>query len=328
MAKLTGARVTVAGAGALGLTTALELARAGADVTVRDPAPLGDNASGVAAGMLAPACEAALDPVSADHFELLKYARDLWPALAVRAGFELDRSGAAYVGEAIGPVAGRMRAMAAQVGVYGDRLLTTEDWRLSPRSVMAALRTACEAAGVRFEQAEAAAPLVGETLVVATGAGGRDLAPELALLEPIKGHILRYAGGPDIGPVIRGDGVYICPDPDGAIVGATMEHGVNDRAVDAARVADLRARAEALLPELAEFETSVETGVRAATPDGLPLVGPSLAPGVILAVGARRNGWLLAPLVARMVAAYLAGDDPAPFAARLDPRRFDNINGG
>ena len=31
-------------------------------------------------------------------------------------------------------------------------------------------------------------------------------------------------------------------------------------------------------------------GVRAATPDGLPLVGFSRTPGVILAVGARRNG--------------------------------------
>ena len=48
----SGARVTVAGAGALGLCIALELARAGRHVTVCDPAPVGDNASGVAAGML------------------------------------------------------------------------------------------------------------------------------------------------------------------------------------------------------------------------------------------------------------------------------------
>ena len=48
-----GPKITVAGAGALGLTTALALADAGAQVTVFDPAGLGDNASGVAAGMLA-----------------------------------------------------------------------------------------------------------------------------------------------------------------------------------------------------------------------------------------------------------------------------------
>lgn len=324
MTKLTGRKVTVAGAGALGLATALELAQAGAHVTVRDPSPLGDNASGVAAGMLAPAFEAALDPVSADDFDLLKAARDLWPALAERVGFELDRSGAAYAGEHVGPVAARLRALGAQVSVYGHALLTTEDWRLSPGTVMAALKAAAEAAGARFETAEASAPAAGEHLVLATGAGGGNLAPELARLEPIKGHILRLSGGPDIGPVLRGDGVYICPDPAGCVVGATMERGVSDRMIDPVRVAELRERAEALLPELAGLEAAVETGVRAATADGLPMVGFSREPGVILAVGARRNGWLLAPLVARTVAAYLADEDPGPFAARLDPRRFEN----
>lgn len=325
MAKLTGAKVTVAGAGALGLTIALEAALAGARVTVRDPAAPGDNASGVAAGMLAPAFEAALDPVSADDFDLLLAARDLWPALAVRVGIELDRSGAAYYGEHIGAVAARLKALGAQAGVYGDRVYTREDWRLSPRMALAALRTAAEQAGVRFEQALAAQPADDETLILATGAQGAGLAPELALLEPIKGHILRLSGGPDIGPVIRGDGIYICPDPAGAIVGATMERGVADRAVDPARVAALRAAAEELLPELADLTATTETGVRAATADGLPLVGFSAAPNVILAVGARRNGWLLAPLVAQTVAAYLAGEDSGPYAARLGSRRFDNI---
>lgn len=326
MAKLTDARVTVAGAGALGLAIAFELARLGANVVVRDPAAPGDNASGVAAGMLAPAFEAALDPVSADDFDILMAARDLWPRLAAASGIDLDRSGAAYYGEHIGAVAKRLKAMGAQAGVYGDRVYTREDWRLAPRAALAALRRAAEQAGARFELARATAPSADETLILATGAEGGELAPELGLLEPIKGHILRFAGGPDIGPVIRGDGVYICPDPAGAVVGATMERGVVGRAVDADRVAALRAAAADLLPELAGLEAVAETGVRAATPDGLPLVGWSRAPRTLLAVGARRNGWLLAPLVARMAAAYLAGEDPGPYAARLDPRRFDNAD--
>src|SRR5215217_4309076 len=134
----------------------------GAQVTVRDPAALGDNASGVAAGMLAPASEAALDPVSADHFELLKTARDLWPALAERVGFELDQSGAAYLGEHVGAVAARMRAMGAKVSVYGHQLLTPEDWRLSPRIALAALKAAAERGGVRFEALPAEPPAPGE----------------------------------------------------------------------------------------------------------------------------------------------------------------------
>jgi len=318
----------VAGAGALGLCIALELARGGAEVTVCDPAAPGDNASGVAAGMLAPAFETALDAASADHFDLLLAGRDLWPELAERGGVMIDRSGAAYYGEHIGAVAARLKALGAAAGVYGDRVYTREDWRLSPPEALAALRSAADAAGVRFEQRVAVAPVAGERLVLATGFDQGGLAPELALLEPIKGHILRLSGGPDVGPVIRGDGVYICPDPAGAVVGATMERGADDQAVDAGRVAALRQAAEALLPELAELDARAETGVRAATPDGLPMVGPGVTPGVLLAVGARRNGWLLAPLVAQVVAAYVASDDPGPFAARLDPRRFDNTKRG
>jgi glycine oxidase len=43
---------------------------------------------------------------------------------------------------------------------------------------------------------------------------------------------------------------------------------------------------------------------------------------VVLAVGARRNGWLLAPLIAQVVTACVTGRDPGPYAARLDPGRF------
>lgn len=323
MATGTGGRVTVAGAGALGLCIALALGRQGREVVVRDPAPFGENASGVAAGMLAPVFETALDPASAGHFDLLLSARDLWPALADDLGLDLDRSGAAYYGARIGEVAARLRALGAQAGVYGDRVYTREDWRLAPRAALEALRDAAGRAGVRFEQVSVDAPVAGELLILATGAAGAGLAPEAARLEPIKGHILRLSGGPDVGPVIRGDGIYICPDPAGAIVGATMERGVSDRAIEPGRVAGLRAAAEDLLPELAGLSATAETGVRAATPDGLPMVGWSRRPGVLLAVGARRNGWLLAPLVARAVAAYVAGEDPGPWAGRLDPRRFD-----
>jgi glycine oxidase len=63
--------------------------------------------------------------------------------------------------------------------------------------------------------------------------------------------------------------------------------------------------------------------VRAATPDALPLVGPSSRPGLSLALGARRNGWLLAPLIAEIICAQLAGAPAPAWSSRLDPlRRF------
>jgi len=52
------------------------------------------------------------------------------------------------------------------------------------------------------------------------------------------------------------------------------------------------------------------------------MVGFSARPRTVLATGARRNGWLLAPLVAKIVAACVTGRDPGPYGARLDPARF------
>jgi glycine oxidase len=62
--------------------------------------------------------------------------------------------------------------------------------------------------------------------------------------------------------------------------------------------------------------------VRASAPDGLPLVGRAGAGGPILAVGARRNGWLLAPLVAELVLKAAAGEDGGAVGERLSPDRF------
>jgi glycine oxidase len=335
-----GAKVIVAGAGALGLSTALSLADAGCAMTVCDPAT-GPRASGVAAGMLAPVFEAALDAETAGDLDLLLAARDLWPGLARRAGIVLDRAGTAAVGSEAW-LAG-VRAKLAGLGARGadlprpmlaelapgvapglDGLLVREDWRLEPRSALAALRAAAQAAGVAFRAEAAAGRGEADWLVVATGAD-RSLigeAPELSNLSPIKGQILRCAGQSS-GPFsLRGEGVYAVPGADGLAVGATMEPGRSDSETDLLALAPLVRAAEALFPRLAGAEFAVSVGVRAATADGLPMVGASQAPGVIVAVGARRNGWLLAPLVADVVTACVTGRDSGPYARRFDPGRF------
>jgi glycine oxidase len=127
---------------------------------------------------------------------------------------------------------------------------------------------------------------------------------------------------PPQAPCYEVQGVYLSPAAHAAL-GATMEFDRDDRVAEAEKTAPLLAAAQALRPELAMATALIEVGVRASTVDGLPLVGWSAKPGVMLAVGARRNGWLLAPLVAGLVAAYLTGKDPGPDAARLDARRFD-----
>jgi glycine oxidase len=320
------ARVAVAGAGAIGAAVALTLTRAGLHVTIFDPNPPGANASGVAAGMLAPVAEALFDPASASHLPLMRRARDLWPAFIGSLDLPIQRDGLRVEGDAawLEMLATRLEALGAPFTRADGALLSDEDWRLDARAALATLLGAARALGARLEPR---AFTVGDlpdfsAVVLATGAANiAGLAPEHAALTPIKGQILRADRGPADGPVIRGQGVYICPGSSPAI-GATMETGRDDLRVDPSVTDDLRAAAVRLRPELGQAKLVTEVGVRATTDDGLPLVGWSATPGVMLAVGARRNGWLLAPLVADLVAAYLKGDNPGPDAAAFDARRF------
>jgi glycine oxidase len=329
----------VAGAGALGLATALALADAGCSVTVCDPADE-PRASGVAAGMLAPVFEAVLDDAA---FDLLIAARNLWPALEARAGVALDSSGTMAVGEADW-LAGVARGL-ARLGVrptelsrvtidglapalapaFDHALLVREEWRLEPRPALAALRAAAAAAGVIFRREAVTGVGKADVLVIATGADRRltEVAPELAGLTPIRGQILRFGDVRGAGVSVRTDGAYAAPASDGLAIGATMEPGVADAKVDPTTLSPLVEAVGRLYPDLAQATFAASAGIRAATADGLPMVGPSQAPRVMLAVGARRNGWLLAPLIAQIVSACVAGRDPGPYAARFDPGRFE-----
>jgi glycine oxidase len=170
--------------------------------------------------------------------------------------------------------------------------------------------------------------LAADRIVLATGASPLTptlaLAPELSHLIPIKGQIVAY---PDFAlpagaPTLRCEGGYVTGGEDGLRVGATMETGRRDLMADPEVVERLHALAGRLYPAVEALEPIPAAGVRAASPDGRPMVGPSEAPGVILAVGARRNGWLLAPLVAQITLAYLAEHDPGRDASLFEAHRF------
>lgn len=331
-------RVTVAGAGVLGLTTALALADCGCEVTVCDPG--GPNASSIAAGMIAPVFEAALDESSRPHLDLLMLARDLWPAMAQRAGIFLDRTGALAVGDEawLETVAAGLAAVdqrPAPIGgdtardlapglseTFDEALLSREDWRVDAPTALGALAAAATAGGVVFQRKIVRDRGDADVLVIATGAkeGLGHVAPELARLTPIKGHIVRVAA-PSSGATVRGEGVYAAPGS-GLAFGATMETGRDDVGIEEAKAMPLLAAGLRLFPGLRGAPMQMAAGVRAATPDGLPMVGPSESPGVMLAVGARRNGWLLAPLVATVVAAAVMGHDSGAYGAAFAPARF------
>ena len=341
-------RIAVAGAGVVGLCVGLALLERGAVVDLYDP-QIHPSASAVAAGMLSPAFEAALDPKGGD-FQRLSVALGAWPELLKRVGVPggLSRSGAMFVGrvgeearldelfltlEAAGAAPELLtgaQSRGLQSGLSSEvvsAVLAPGEARITPGPLLAVMRKAYLRAGGRI----LAEPLLfqgaaADAVVVASGFGSAALAeaaPELSLLQPIKGQILTFSGaGPERGPMVRGEGIYLCPQAGGAVAGATMELGRSDLELDPAALRGLHIRAASLFPALRLVKPMGRSGVRAATPDGLPLAGPSTRPGVFLATGLRRNGWLLAPLVAEIVAAAVFGAPRGPEAVAFDPRRF------
>jgi glycine oxidase len=145
-------------------------------------------------------------------------------------------------------------------------------------------------------------------------------------IRPVRGQLvrLRWRGQP-LQHIIWGPACYLVPWADGTVlVGATMEEVGYDERTTAAGVRDLLDAACDLLPDAwsATF-LDARAGLRPASADGLPIVGPSSASGrVVYATGHFRNGIMLAPLTAQLVADYLLEGKHDPALDVLSPARF------
>ena len=327
--------ILVVGAGVLGLCTAAELARRGHVVTVVDPGGL--NASGVAAGMIAPAMESAIDDLSPDHAELLRRARDAWSEFAEATGVRLDRGSAEWRGGNVEALAGRLATLGFAYDYDRDarRLTTDEDWKVEPEQALVALcrgvrtlegrATDLVRLDARWRVETTAGPVEADHVVLATGAGlaldglPEDAARLLSLIEPIRGQIGLVAERL-ADHVLRGPGAYVAPMGQGSVIGATMEAGERSLTPDPERCAQMLDAAWAVLGQAPRpLQIEWRAGVRGATADGLPMAG-AVGAGVHLALGPRRNGWLLGPLVAGVVADEVEGRSSKE--PTLAPRRF------
>lgn len=231
----------------------------------------------------------------------------------------------------------------------GAGFFAAHEAAVDPRLLTAALARAATAAGVEIvEDAEAAeATIEGDTLVgvrttdgtgyragttlLAGGAwSGADWLPETARppIRPVKGEIvtLRQTEGEAVCEhIVVSERVYMVPRTDGRLViGATVEERGFDTRVTAGGVLELLREGYRALPDIFEMEL-VETlaGFRPGSPDNIPLIGRSHSlDGLMFATGHYRNGILLAPFTAAVVAAELTGAELPPEAAAADPARF------
>jgi glycine oxidase len=161
-------------------------------------------------------------------------------------------------------------------------------------------------------------------VVLAAGAWSAAIRglPRPLSVRPVKGQMaaVRPAEMP-IRHVVGCGGAYCVPRDDGRIVvGATVEEAGFDDSLDPAATEALVQAVAAAVPALAGAPIESRwSGLRPGTADDLPILGEdSELPGLLYATGHYRNGILLAPFTADLVALLVRGEatpaDLSPFS--------------
>lgn len=147
--------------------------------------------------------------------------------------------------------------------------------------------------------------------------------PSLAALEPIGGQMLAVApieNGPR--RTIRSGHIYIVPKADRIVIGATSEPGQVLTAPHPEQIAELRTRAIEICPILANAPVLESwAGVRPGFKNHAPVLGQTRAAGLYVATGHYRNGILLAPLTAKIMADLILEGDAGPLGSAFAPQQ-------
>ena len=347
LTSASGFDVAVIGGGVIGLSAAWRARARGLSVVVLDRGELGAGTTRVAAGMLAPASEAdaqerALLALALESARMwAPFAAELQDVSGVDVGLRTHGTLAVARDGDEKEALERELDLRERLGLRARRLLPSaaralepalapcvrlgvefpDDHAADPRALAAALVVACERAGVVLRpgvEVSSLEELDAAQVVLAAGPWSAGLAQ--LPVRPVKGQTIRLRGAPLLERTLRFEGGYLVPREDGRLIlGATVEERGFDTAISAGAVHDLLRDAAELVPGILELEIEeLMAGLRPGTPDNAPLIG-RLDERVIVATGHYRNGILLAPVTARLVAAELAGE---PEEHAFSPHRF------
>ncbi|NUB45554.1 FAD-dependent oxidoreductase [Fertoebacter nigrum] len=312
-------RMTIRGAGVMGLCAAVELAGRGVQVVLQDPAPQAGphQCSWWAGGMLAPICEG--ETADESITRLGQRAAAWWAAQGVeitangtlvlalgRDRAELDRFAKRIASHSPVDAAGIAVLEPLLAGRFDRALHVTPEAHLNPRAALAALRARAAALDVSFTTP---GPAEGQ-VIDCRGLAARDALPDL---RGVKGEMLLLrAPGLALHRPVRllhpRVPIYLVPRGNGVfMLGATMVESAERGRVTVRSMLELLSAAYALHPGFAEAEV-LETGTdaRPAFPDNRPRL--RLRDGVLHLNGLYRHGYLMAPVLAQMAAAFLLDD--------------------
>ena len=179
-------------------------------------------------------------------------------------------------------------------------------------------------AGVSTSQTNYRAPIV----VNCAGAWAGSFPPKHFPTRPMKGQMLSVAAPSRdlVRHVIRAPEIYLVPRSDGRIlIGATVEDVGYDKRTVADTIQRMHHAAIHLVPALGQARMlEAWAGLRPGSPDNLPMLGESQTPGYFVASGHFRDGILLAPVTAHVMAQVITGANPEYDIAQFSPLRFRN----
>lgn len=301
----------IIGGGIIGMSIAWRLAQHGLRVEVFDAGRIGGEASWAGAGMLAPGGEVD-GPTSLGKLtvEGLKLYPDFVAELQSESGCEIDFAQCGAIERAADD--SRAQAQAA-IGIRSQRINPREifypdDAVVDPRDVVRALRVICERQGVSLHENTPVTKIEGPA-VLAAGAWSSLIETPMPIRAsfPVRGHLVSYRMEPGSLPhILRSGHTYILQRKSGlTIAGSETERVGFDRTLRPEIVADIDARARAIVPELPPPHESW-LGFRPATESLDPEIGMLPGTNIFLAYGHYRNGILLAPMTAKLAVEQLA----------------------
>ena len=348
-------RVAIIGAGIAGAALARAFAALGAWCEVVEAAAPGAGASGNPAALVMPRLDAGGEAVAQLYAQAMARAADLYGehpgALIARGALQtevgpkdasrFDRIAASVLfpggavrrltrdemGARLGePAATGGLALAEALAVQPAAIL--EAWLADAAPRTARVSRIERVGGVwRLLAADGGEITRAEVVCLAAGLGCRDFAPATPLA-PVRGQVSFAASARRPAAAIGGG--YLAPTLQGLQFGATHDRddaGDDVRAGDNARNLALLAQLRpALAAALEGTPIDARAGVRAVTPDFLPLAGALDADGLFILSGLGSRGFCAAPLLAEHVAATVLGATsplPRALAAIVDPARFE-----
>jgi len=345
--------IIIVGAGIIGLSLARELRKSGTKILVVERGEPGREASSAAAGMLVDASEETLPALQPLASASARMYPEFVHELQDESGMNVDLrdQGTIVLRRDENPIASPKNSLTTENLAQLEPSLCDiklcavllKERSVDPRALStAALKAARHRevdissgttatdllladgriSGVVTEKSYYHAPIV----VNCAGAWAGTFSTHHFPTRPVRGQMLSVVGGPKLQHVVRSPDVYLVPRTDGRIlIGSTVEEAGFNKRTDRETIQRLHHAAIGLVPEIAQARIHEDwAGLRPGTPDNLPILGTTSTPGYFVAAGHFRDGILLTPITALLMAQVIRGVRQELDMTAFSPARFSS----